>query len=99
MSSLVRVVFQPLGHVLRVAPGTPLDRVARDAGVPLAQACRGAGLCGRCAVEVVAGGSSGLSGCEPAERETIERQGVQPGFRLACCARVLGPIDVTTPYW
>lgn len=93
-----QVSFEPLGRRVSVDSGTPLDEAARIAGVPLAQACRGAGICGRCAV-LVHGPASGLTAMAEREQDTINRQGIGPDHRLACCTKVRGDVRVSTAYW
>ena len=94
----VRVSFAPLGIHQDVVGGTLLDEAARAAGAPLAQACRGAGVCGRCAVHVE-GPIGGLTPPEAAELATLRRQGIPSGQRLGCCARVVGDVCISTTYW
>jgi len=81
-----------------VAVGTTLLDAARGAGLPIARACTGRGLCGRCDLEIV-GDASGLSPESADERATREREGIPPARRLACRAHVTGPVRATASYW
>lgn len=94
----VQVRFAPSGRSVRVAAGTTLFDACRRAGLPLASACGGDALCGRCGVRML-GGAAALPA--ESERETLakRRNRVDPGLRLACCVAPSGDVDVTTPYW
>ena len=90
--------FQPSGTRLRVETGTTLLEAARRAGLPMASACGADGICGRCGVRVLAGGS--LLSAERAEEASVKRRNrVDPGLRLSCRAAVHGPVEVTASYW
>lgn len=91
--------FVPLGRATRVPAGTTVLAAARQAGVPLARACDAAGLCGRCAVHVLAAAPGALSAESEAERSVKRRQRVAPELRLACRAVLLADVDLTTRYW
>jgi len=93
------VRFLPLGRAARVPAGSTLLEAARRAGVPLARACDAAGLCGRCAVHVLAAAPGALSAESEAERAVKRRQRVAPELRLACRAVLQADVDLTTRYW
>ena len=81
-----------------VPKGTTLLDAARGAGLPIARACSSRGLCARCDLEILDGQGS-LSPEAPDEREIRERNGIPPARRLACQARVGGPVRATASYW
>ena len=81
-----------------VPEGSTLLDAARGASLPIARACMGRGLCGRCDLEILAG-QGWLSPETPEERETRERDGIPAARRLACQARVAGPVLATASYW
>ena len=81
-----------------VDDGKTLLDAALSAGLPVARACGGEGLCGRCGLKVLAGGT-GLSAEATDEAEAKERNRVPGEWRLACRARVHGPLEVTAGYW
>lgn len=81
-----------------VPEGTTLLDAARSAGLPIARACGGRALCGRCDLEILEGRGC-LSTESPDERETRERDALPAARRLACQARVHGPVRATTGYW
>jgi uncharacterized 2Fe-2S/4Fe-4S cluster protein (DUF4445 family) len=81
-----------------VPEGTTLLDAARSAGLPIARACGGRALCGRCDLEILEGRVC-LSSESADERETRERHALPATSRLACQARVHGSVRVTTGYW
>jgi ferredoxin len=81
-----------------VPEGATLLDAARGAGLPIARACTGRGLCGRCDLEILEGHGA-LSPEAPDERETLERDRLAATRRLSCQARVYGPVLATASYW
>ena len=81
-----------------MAKGTTLLEAARRAGLPMASACGADGLCARCGVRVLAGGTS-LSPETEAERRQKRRNRIDPALRLACRAAATGDVEVTAGYW
>lgn len=88
----------PSQKTLEVPIGARLFDVIRDARVPLASSCDGDSICGKCKVEVVAG-AEGLSPILPAEAKLLRRFLDEGCWRIACEARVLGDVTITTGYW
>jgi len=76
-------------------PRRTLLAAARRAGVPVGYPCRGEGVCGRCTVQVLAGGDH-LAPPGPRERDLLTHVDARPGIRLACLAEILGdgPIEL-----
>jgi ferredoxin, 2Fe-2S len=85
------------GHEpLSVSAGDTLLDAAATAGVGLAHYCGGTCSCGTCRVEIVAGAEH----LEPAagrEEMVLGHRHIQAGDRLACQARVRGPVVVRVP--
>lgn len=81
-----------------VPEGATLLDAARAAGLPIARACSGRGLCGRCDLEILEGLGS-LSPEAPDELETRARDRLAASRRLSCQARVHGPVVATASYW
>jgi ferredoxin len=81
-----------------VPAGTTLLDAARTLGLPIARACAGRGLCGRCDLEIL-DGVERLSPEAEDERETRLRDGRTASRRLSCQARVHGPVLATAGYW
>ena len=55
MSQQIRVTFEPQGRAVFVLPGTKILEAAADAGLTIDTPCGGAGLCGKCRVQVSSG--------------------------------------------
>lgn len=91
-SEQAQVVFTP-GPTVLVKAGASLLDVAEANGVAMESGCR-MGMCGADPVRIVAGAEN-LSPVVPAERATLERLGLPSDCRMACCARVHGPLTVT----
>ena len=87
----------PVRTVL-VPRGTTLLEAVRRAGLPIARACGGGGLCGRCGVAVLAGGET-LPPPSAGETSAKQRNRVAAELRLACRVEVCGPLEVTASYW
>jgi adenylate cyclase len=83
---------------LEVPRGTTLLEAAQRAGLPIARACAGGGLCGRCGLEVLAGAEA-LASPGAAEERAKQRNRVPAELRLACQVEVCGPLEVTAAYW
>ena len=90
--------FQPSGRCVVVAAGSTLLAAARRVGMPLAAACGGDALCGRCGVTLLAGAGA-VSPEDAAEAKAKRRNRVAPEQRLACRATLLGDLEVTASYW
>jgi uncharacterized 2Fe-2S/4Fe-4S cluster protein (DUF4445 family) len=67
---------------------------AQQAGIALLSVCGGAGLCDSCRVRVVRGTVSPLSSVE---RDALEAEEVEEGYRLACQVKVAGDLTVDVP--
>jgi ferredoxin len=93
----VRVRFPAQRRSVCVPSGTLLIDAVRRADLPIASACRGDGLCGRCGVAIVAG--NGVGAELPEETRAKQRNRIDPVLRLACQVRVCADLSVTAPYW
>lgn len=92
------VTFSPSGRTFAVLAGSSLLRAARRARVPIASSCRGEGVCKACRVRILRGADN-LSPQSEVERAAAVDADLDPDERLACLARVLGPVVITTSYW
>lgn len=92
------VRFLPSNVTIRVATGTSLLAAARSAGLPIASACFGDGLCARCGVKIVEG-ARGVAAEGGAEVRAKYANRVDPGLRLACRVEVACDLTITAPYW
>jgi ferredoxin len=81
-----------------VAKDTSLLEAIQEIGLPVSQACEGAALCGFCRVQVVSGGEN-LTATTDDESSVLAALHADENERLACSARVLGPVTITTDYW
>jgi 2Fe-2S ferredoxin len=93
-----RIRFLPSERSVFVPPGTTLHEAVRRAGLPIASACGADGICGRCAVLVIAG-ADGLAEESPEESLRKARNRVEPSQRLACRVIATDDVTLTTPYW
>ena len=76
---------------LEVPAGETLLEACAVHGIFPPSACGGRGLCGRCAVQVVAGA---LSAPTQAEEKKISAEDRAKGLRLACQARIQGDVEI-----
>ncbi len=89
MDSRVTVTFEPSGITASVVPGTLLLDAAKQAGVAIAAPCGGRGVCGSCGVRVLTGS---LEAPDAEELSGLRR--APNSVRLACRARVAGPVTI-----
>ena len=66
--------------------------------LPLGCSCDGQAICGWCKVEVTAGADN-LSPITEAERKLLRVMGSGTAERVACVAKVQGPVTITASYW
>ena len=85
----VPVTFAPEGLTVWVVAGTTVVEAARAAGIIIPTPCGGRGTCGACGVRVRSGALS-----EPNADEQAALAHAPQGVRLACRARVVGPVEV-----
>ncbi len=88
-----QVSFEPEGKRVAVQPGQTLLAVAESCGLAIESGCR-MGICGADPVAVL-DGMDRLSPLGDDERATLARLGLADNTRLACCARVAGPVSVS----
>ena len=89
---------EPSGSELSVVHETNLLDAVIQIGLGLGQSCDGIALCGFCRVQVVEGFEN-LSPMGEEERKILAAQHSGDNERLACCAKISGPVTVTTDYW
>jgi nitrite reductase (NADH) large subunit len=87
----VSVAFRP-GPTVMAKVGDKLLDIAEASQVPIESGCR-MGMCGSDPVRIVEG-EENLSAVRSAERRTVERLDLGAGCRMACVARVQGPVVV-----
>ncbi len=89
---------EPSGREARVVPDSLILDAVTQVGLPLGQSCDAVGLCGFCRVRVLAGAAN-LTPAGAEEQRVLASFHAGPDERLACCARVEGPVTITTTYW
>jgi len=98
VSATVAVRFLPGAFAVEVEPGTTLLAAARKANAPLEAPCDGAGICGKCLVQL---NGEAMAGLEPGVQPRGGDGGL-PGrhgsFVLACAARVRAGVTATIPF-
>lgn len=93
MSKEVKIVFQPSGRIVHALPGTVILEAAALAGFIIHSPCGGTGKCAKCVILI-------RSGTCPATEQEISALGkvrTDEGARLACLARITGPITIEVP--
>jgi nitrite reductase (NADH) large subunit len=86
------VTLEPGHKLLAAEPGTTLLALLEANDCPINAGCR-MGACGADPVAITAGADA-LSPCGERERDTLRRLGHGDGVRLACSARIHGPVGV-----
>jgi nitrite reductase (NADH) large subunit len=86
------VTFEPEGKHVVAKPGMTLLEAAEAGGLPIESGCR-MGVCGADPV-CVSDGMEHLSAISDDERSTLDRLGFADNTRMACCARVQGPVTM-----
>ncbi len=95
---IVSVRCEPSGREAKIVKNSTLMDAVEQAMLPLGRSCDGVSLCGYCRVRVVAG-QENLSPVSQGEQEILKGLRACATERLACCAKVQGPVTVTTSYW
>jgi len=88
------IEFEPVGRRGECPEGETLLECARRLDVDIVNVCGGAGVCGRCKVQVVSGEVSPPVACE---KEALTGKELADGYRLACMARPRGPVKAHVP--
>lgn len=87
------VTFVPDGTTVVARPGLSLLEIAEGNGMQIEAGCR-MGVCGADPVAVIEG-MDNLSPMSDDERNTLARLGLADNTRMACCARVAGPVAMS----
>jgi len=89
----LEVLYKPFDKATRVPPGTTLFSAAHWIGLPIDSTCGGRGTCGKCKVQVLAGGAE----ITIADRKQLRPGELEAGWRLSCQAKVYEDTTVTVP--
>src|SRR5215211_9226088 len=87
----ISVAFKA-GPTVLAKVGDKLLDIAEASQVPIESGCR-MGMCGSDPVRILEG-EENLSAMRSAERRTLERLDLGAGCRMACVARVQGPVAI-----
>ena len=93
MPKKIQIFLAPLGESLEVLPGTSLQDVLFKYGVEFP--CGGVGICRGCRVRVLKGNIPTTLEME----ETLTRDEIAAGWRLACQACADGPLELEIAQW
>ena len=88
-----QVSFKPENKRVAIEPGQTLLAIAEQSGLAIESGCR-MGICGADPVAVLEG-MGNISALGDDERATLARLGLADNTRLACSARVNGPVTVS----
>lgn len=83
---------------VEVSGGHSILQAAVLNGIDISHYCGGMASCGTCKVEVV-DGAENLLPPDGREQMVLGSQSTAAGHRLACQARVVGPVTVRIPRW
>ncbi|MFT4977735.1 MAG: ferredoxin [Myxococcota bacterium] len=81
-----------------VPHGITVLHAATRADVDISHYCGGMASCGTCRIEIDEGAGA-LSPIEAREQMVLGYESASAGSRLACQARILGPVSVKVPRW
>jgi uncharacterized 2Fe-2S/4Fe-4S cluster protein (DUF4445 family) len=93
MKELVEIKLLPLGKVLRLARGIPLQDALFAQGVEFP--CGGRGRCKGCRFKVLEGSLA----IHEADKHRLNARELAEGWRLACCARAEGDLSLELAQW
>lgn len=88
-----KLILEPISKRINVAKHTTIYDAILALDLPLSALCGGKGACGKCLIRILKS-SGNIS--EPTEKEfkTLGEEKISEGYRLACQAKVLGPLRV-----
>jgi len=92
---ICRVVFEPMGIVIKAKPGKYIYDIARENRIPIRSECGGKGLCGKCVITVDR--QENLSELSSREKKVLKQNQIRDGYRLACQAKLQGNVFITIP--
>ncbi len=84
-----------MGIVINAEPGKSVFDIASDNNIAIRSDCGAKGLCGKCLIAV--DNQNNLSEISGREKRFLKEQQINEGCRLACQAKVQGPVNITIP--
>jgi uncharacterized 2Fe-2S/4Fe-4S cluster protein (DUF4445 family) len=91
----ITVKFEPMGRQVEAEPGESVMAVAARENLPVRSDCGGKGSCGKC--RVILDPPEHASALSRTESKTLSPRQLSENVRLACQARIQGPLTVTIP--
>jgi uncharacterized 2Fe-2S/4Fe-4S cluster protein (DUF4445 family) len=89
-----KIDLEPIGSRTEITGEQNLLQAAQQAGVQVAAVCGGAGVCGKCRVQIIAGE---VSPANEAERRCFSTEELAQGYRLACMVNPLTNVKLFVP--
>jgi len=84
-------------RIIEIPHGSNLFRSLQMNSIPIAYACDGEGICGKCWVWVEPQKNTSKEGS--LERRVKQANSIPVTARLSCLVRVFGEVKVRAPYW
>ncbi len=97
MADIAKIWIKLEDHAVEARAGATLMESLAAAGYLLRSDCGGRWRCGKCMVRVVHSEPGALSDAPETEREVLGPERLAAGYRLACCAQVLGEAAIEIP--
>ena len=94
MSQRIRILFEPMGKMVDVAPGETILDAANRSSVVIRSDCSGARTCGKC--RVVLKGARGITEASRGELKLLTATELALGYRLACATELLPVTGIVT---
>jgi uncharacterized 2Fe-2S/4Fe-4S cluster protein (DUF4445 family) len=91
----VKIVFEPDGNKVTIAPGSNIFDAANKAGNKIRFECGGVGKCGKC--RVIIKDREAVTELTKYERKQLSSSEIQSGYRLACQAAAKENVVVFVP--
>lgn len=96
---MVTIKLLPSGPSISVPAGRTVSEALADSGIYLKSYCGGKGICGKCAVKILAGPESESRPTDREEASLLASRGLGTGWRLACRLVLAGDTALEIPDW
>ncbi|MHA1368453.1 MAG: ASKHA domain-containing protein [Promethearchaeota archaeon] len=97
---LVTIIFEPTSKRIKISRNSTIYQAATMAGNLIQAYCGGAGICGKCKVQIKEDFKNKpniISPLTDAEKKHLLPEEIEAGFRLACQTKVMSNIRVYIP--